>query len=190
MGDPGPADKQAGHDRPVPRNNRRVATPLDDKDCAILAELQERGDLPNVELARRVELSPAATLRRVQRLRAEGVIEAVRAVVSPEQAGLSLEAFVLVSLDEHTTRGDAAFQRALAGMPNVVRADNVTGHEDALIHVVAADAKELQRVLLALSRSGVQRFTTMLKLQTFKPPTPLPVRATVEATRAGRSRGS
>lgn len=158
-----------------------MATPLDEKDCAILAELQERGDLPNVELARRVDLSPAATLRRVQRLRAEGVIEAVRAVVSPEQAGLSLEAFVLVSLDEHTTRGDAAFQRALAGMPNVVRADNVTGHEDALIHVVAADAKELQRVLLALSRSGVQRFTTMLKLQTFKPPTPLPVRATVTA---------
>lgn len=168
-----------------------MATPLDEKDCAILAELQERGDLPNVELARRVDLSPAATLRRVQRLRAEGVIEAVRAVVSPEQAGLSLEAFVLVSLDEHTTRGDAAFQRALAGMPNVVRADNVTGHEDALIHVVAADAKELQRVLLALSRSGVQRFTTMLKLQTFKPPTPLPVRATVQGTtRPNRSRGS
>ena len=172
------------------RNNPSVATALDDKDCVILAELQDRGDLPNVELARRVGLSPAATLRRVQRLRAEGVIEAVRAVVSPEQAGLSLEAFVLVSLDEHTPRGDAAFQRALAGMPNVVRADNVTGHEDALIHVVAADAKELQRVLLALSRSGVQRFTTMLKLQTFKPPTPLPVRATTDDSRASRSRGT
>lgn len=184
------ADKPTGPGDGERRNNRNVATPLDDKDCAILAELQDRGDLPNVELARRVELSPAATLRRVQRLRAEGVIEAVRAVVSPEQAGLSLEAFVLVSLDEHTTRGDAAFQRALAAMPNVVRADNVTGHEDALIHVVAADAKELQRVLLSLSRSGVQRFTTMLKLQTFKPPTPLPVRATVAGSRSGRSRRS
>ena len=167
-----------------------MAAALDEKDCAILAELQERGDMPNVELARRVELSPAATLRRVQRLRADGVIEAVRAVVSPEQAGLSLEAFVLVSLQEHSTRGDVAFQRALAEMPNVVRADNVTGQEDALIHVVAADAKELQRVLLALSRSGVQRFTTMLKLQTFKPPTPLPVRPTLTSAPArSRSRG-
>ncbi len=168
-----------------------MAAALDEKDCAILAELQERGDLPNIELARRVELSPAATLRRVQRLRADGVIEAIRAVVSPEQAGLSLEAFVLVSLNEHTTRGDVAFQRALADMPNVVRADNVTGQEDALIHVVASDAKELQRVLLALSRSGVQRFTTMLKLQTFKPPTPLPVRPSVSAAPArSRSRGA
>ena len=165
-----------------------MSAALDEKDCAILAELQERGDLPNVELARRVELSPAATLRRVQRRRADGVIEAVRAVVSPEQAGLSLEAFVLVSLNEHSTRGDVALQRALAEMPNVVRADNVTGQEDALIHVVAADAKELQRVLLALSRSGVQRFTTMLKLQTFKPPTPLPVKPSVGAAGRGRSR--
>ena len=162
---------------------------MDDKDCEILAILQEHADLANVELARRVELSPAATLRRVQRLRADGVIEAVRAVVSPEPAGLSLEAFVLVSLNEHTTRGDVAFQRALAEMPNVIRADNVTGQEDALIHVVAADAKELQRVLLALSRSGVQRFTTMLKLQTFKPPTPLPVRPTpTSAPARARSR--
>ena len=41
---------------------------LDDKDCAILAILQEEGDLPNLELARRVGLSPAATSRRVTRL--------------------------------------------------------------------------------------------------------------------------
>lgn len=159
---------------------------LDDVDCALLAILQDRADIPNLELARLVGLSPAATLRRVQRLKAEGVIEAVRAMVSPEQAGLSLEAFVLVSLSEHSVRGDAAFQRALAKMPNVVRADNVTGQDDALIHVVAADAKELQRVLLGLSRSGVQRFTTMLKLQTFKSPTPLPVQPNAPARAARR----
>lgn len=163
------------------RNNRFMPALLDEVDCALLAELQDHGDVANVELARIVGLSPAATLRRVQRLRTEGVIEAVRAVVSPEQVGFSLEAFVLVSLSEHSARGDAAFQRALAAMPNVVRADNVTGQEDALIHVVATDAKELQRVLLALNRSGVQRLTTMLKLQTFKPPAPLPIRPNAPA---------
>lgn len=160
----------------VTRNNLPMTTGLDEIDCAILAILQEQGDIPNVELAAAIELSPGTALRRVQRLRSEGVIEAVRAIVSPEQAGLSLEAFVLVSLSEHSVAMDASFQRALAEMPNVIRADNVTGQEDVLIHVVAADAKELQRVLIALGRSGVERFTTMLKLQTFKPPTPLPVR--------------
>src|SRR5215211_934409 len=45
---------------------------LDHFDYVIMAELQVRGDLPNVELARRLGLSPAATLRRVQQLRSDG----------------------------------------------------------------------------------------------------------------------
>jgi Lrp/AsnC family leucine-responsive transcriptional regulator len=150
---------------------------LDEVDCALLAALQERGDVANVELARLVGLSPAATLRRVQRLRAEGAIEAIRAVVAPEAVGLDVEAFVLVTLAEHSARADAAFQRALADLPAVVRADNVTGPEDALLHVVAADARELQRVLLILSRAGAKRLTTMMRLSSYKPPGPLPVRA-------------
>lgn len=149
---------------------------LDDIDCAILAELQDRGDLPNLALARRVGLSPAATSRRVQRLRAEGVIDGVRAVVAPEQVGQVVEAFVLVSLAEHSPGADTRFARELAAMPNVVRADSIAGADDALVHVVASTPAELQRLLLALKRAGVRRATTMLKLQAIKPPAPVPVR--------------
>jgi Lrp/AsnC family transcriptional regulator, leucine-responsive regulatory protein len=150
--------------------------PLDDIDCAILAELQQRGDLPNLELARRVGLSPAATSRRVQRLRAEGVIEHVRAVVAPEQVGQIVEAFVLVSLAEHSPGADARFTREVATIPNVVRADSIAGADDAIVHVVASSPAELQRLLLALKRAGVRRATTMLKLQAIKPPAPVPIR--------------
>src|SRR5690349_18053087 len=97
-------------------------TPLDEIDCALLAALQEQGDLPNLELARRAGLSPAATSRRVQRLRAAGVIEAVRAVVDPAQVGLVVEAFVLVTLAEHAPDADARFAREVAAMPAVLRA--------------------------------------------------------------------
>lgn len=166
-----------------------MSAALDETDCAILAELQDEGDLPNTELALRVGLSPAAALRRVQRLRAEGVIEAVRAAVPPEQVGLGLEAYVLVSLSEHSAQADAAFSRALAAMPNVLRADNVAGQTDAILHVVAADPRELQRVLLKIGRSGVDRATTLLRLQSFKPPSPVPVRPTPEPPRPRRRRG-
>ena len=90
------------------RNDCRVVTLLDDIDCALLSLLQERGDTPNLELARTVGLSPAATSRRVTRLRAEGVIEAIRAVVVPEEVGLGIEAYVLVTLAEHSPEADAA----------------------------------------------------------------------------------
>jgi Lrp/AsnC family transcriptional regulator, leucine-responsive regulatory protein len=149
---------------------------LDDIDCAILAELQERGDLSNVALARSVGLSPAAALRRVQRLRAEGVIEHVRAVVSAEAVGLAVEAFVLVTLGTHGARSEAAFARALAAMPEVLRADSVAGAEDALLHVAAGSPAELHRLLLALKRAGAGHVTTLLRLQAIKPPAPVPVR--------------
>ena len=148
---------------------------LDDVDCALLALLQEQGDRSNAELARTVGLSPAATLRRVRRLREDGVIESVRLIVDAGAVGLAIDAFVLVTLAEHSARADAAFARALTDLPNVVRADSVAGPDDALLHVVAADAAELHRILLALKRAGAERVRTMLRLQTLKPPSPLPL---------------
>ena len=147
---------------------------LDEIDCALLAALQERGDAPNLELARAVGLSPAATSRRVQRLRAEGVIEAVRAVVVPEQVGLGVEAYVLITLAEHAPEADARFAREVAQMPNVLRADVIAGDEDALLHVAAASPADLHRLVLALKRAGAARATTMLRLQAIKPPAPVP----------------
>ena len=141
-----------------------------------MTELQEQGDLPNVELARRVGLSPAATLRRVQGLRSDGCIRGSRAVIDHEKVGLRVEAFVLVTLAEHSERGDARFARALDALPNVLRADAIAGADDVLLHVVAADTRELQDVLRTLPRIGARRVTTMLRLDTVKAPAPVPVR--------------
>ena len=157
------------------RNDRQVISPLDDKDCALLAILQEEGDAPNLELARRVGLSPAATSRRVTRLRAEGVIEAVRAVVTPEAVGLNLQAFVLVTLADHSADADARFARAVAELPHVLRADTISGDQDALLHVAAATPQDLHRLVLALKRAGASRALTMLRLQAIKPPAPVPI---------------
>jgi Lrp/AsnC family leucine-responsive transcriptional regulator len=151
-----------------------VVAALDEIDCALLAALQERGDAPNLELARMVGLSPAATSRRVQRLRAEGVIEAIRAVVVPERVGLAVEAYVLITLAEHAPEADARFAREVAAMPHVLRADSIAGAEDALVHVAVRTPADLQRLLIALKRAGASRATTMLRLGAIKPPAPVP----------------
>jgi Lrp/AsnC family leucine-responsive transcriptional regulator len=153
-----------------------VTTGLDEIDCVLLAALQERGDTPNLELARVVGLSPAATSRRVQRLRADGVIEAIRAVVVPEQVGLAIEAYVMITLAEHSPDADARFAREVAAIPQVLRADSIAGAEDALLHVAAATPSDLHRLLLELKRAGASRATTMLRLQALKPPAPIPAR--------------
>lgn len=89
--------------------------------------------------------------------------------------GLGLDAWVLATLNEHSATADVAFARALAVMPNVLRADTVAGADDVLLHVVAADAAELHRALLALKRAGAGRMRTMLRLHTLKPQSPLPL---------------
>ena len=149
---------------------------LDDLDCAIVDVLQRRGDVPNVELAREVGLSPAATLRRVARLRADGVITGVHARVDPERVGTGLQAFVLVVLDEHDAGSAERFAQAVAQMPQVLRADAVSGADDVLLHVAAAGTAELQDVLRALPRIGARRATTMLRLGPVKEQSATPLR--------------
>ena len=160
----------------APRHNRVVSkSALDDFDCAIVGVLQRRGDVPNVELARTVGLSPAATLRRVARLRAHGVISGVHARVDPERVGAGLQAFVLVVLDEHDEDSAHRFAEAVALMPQVLRADAISGADDVLLHVAATGTAELQDVLRALPRIGARRATTMLRLGPVKEQSPVPL---------------
>jgi Lrp/AsnC family leucine-responsive transcriptional regulator len=104
--------------------------------------------------------------------------QAVRALVDPAKVGARVEAFVLVALAEHSEGSDARFADALAEIPAVLRADAVTGPDDVLLHVAAADARELQNVLRTLPRVGARRVTTLLRLEAVKAPSPIPTRDT------------
>ncbi len=57
---------------------------LDSIDLRILAELQEDGALTNVELSRRVHLSPSPCLTRVKALESAGVIQRYVALADPK----------------------------------------------------------------------------------------------------------
>jgi Lrp/AsnC family leucine-responsive transcriptional regulator len=157
---------------------------LDDVDLRLLDELQRDADRPNVELARIVGLSPAATLKRIRRLKDEGVIEGIRARVNANALGYPLHVFVMCTLGEHDERANRRFENAIEKIPNVVRADWVTGETDALLQVVARDVGELQRVLMLLSSgAGAARILTLLQLEEMKGPSPIP-RPPRQATRA------
>jgi Lrp/AsnC family leucine-responsive transcriptional regulator len=152
-----------------------MAISLDDVDLRLLSELEDDADRPNVELARIVGLSPAATLKRVRRLKDEGVIMGVRARLNTAAVGFQLQVYVECSLADHDDRANARFEDVVKRMPNIVRADWVTGETDALLQVVARDVAELQRILQILSsRAGVARVLTLLRLQEIKAPSPLP----------------
>jgi len=156
---------------------RHMAIPLDSVDLRLLEELQADADRPNVELARIVGLSPAATLHRVRRLKESGLVRDIVARLDPAVAGFALKVYVAVTLERHDEPAHRRFADAVRAMPEVIAADWVTGETDALLHVLAREVAELQRVLVRLStRGGAARVTTLLHLEELKPASPLPLR--------------
>src|SRR3954451_24361237 len=102
---------------------REMPDQLDDIDLKLLAELERDADRTNVELARLVGLSPAATFNRVRRLKDTGVISAVIARVDPARAGLTVQVYVAVTLSRHDEASPKRFAEPLAKMPEVLSAD-------------------------------------------------------------------
>jgi len=162
-----------------------MAPELDLIDRRLLEELQTDADRSNVELARLVGLSPAATLHRVRRLKESGIVRGVVARLDLTAAGFPLQVYVAVTLQRHDDATHRRFANAVRAMPEVISADWVTGETDAMLIVVAREVAELQRVLVRLStRGGAARVTTLLRLEELKPPSPLPLEATVEQPRS------
>ena len=163
-----------------------MAVQLDEIDVRLLKELQDDADRPNVELARIVGLSPAATMNRVKRLKESGVIRNISARIDSATAGFSLQVYVMVTLARHDEAAERRFNQELASLDNVISADAVAGETDALVAIAARDVAELQVVLSRLStRGGAQRLITLLRLGELKPASPLPLRSTSVESRRG-----
>jgi Lrp/AsnC family transcriptional regulator, leucine-responsive regulatory protein len=153
-----------------------MAVELDLIDLRLLEELQADADRANVELARLVGLSPAATLHRVRRLKESGIIRGIVARLDSAVAGFGLQVYVAVTLQSHDDTAHRRFAQAVRAMPEVIAADWVTGETDAMLMVVAREVAQLQRVLVRLStRGGAARVMTLLRLEELKPPSALPL---------------
>jgi Lrp/AsnC family transcriptional regulator, leucine-responsive regulatory protein len=141
-----------------------MAVELDEIDLLLLSELQADADRTNVELSRRVGLSPAATLNRVRRLKSSGVIKVIAARLDPAALGFPLQMYVGATLGRHDPRSARQFEDLVRAMPQIIAADNVTGEMDYLLTVVAS-----------LAARGGQRLVTYLRLEEIKPPSRLPL---------------
>ena len=156
---------------------RQMADPLDEIDIRLLEELERDADRPNVELARIVGLSPAATLHRVRRLKESGIVQRIAARLDPGAAGFPLQVYVAVTMGRHDEAAHRRFEKIVRELPEVIAADHVTGETDVLMWVVARDVAQLQRVLMILTtKAGAQRMITFLRLEELKAPSGLPLR--------------
>jgi Lrp/AsnC family leucine-responsive transcriptional regulator len=122
---------------------------LDRYDRHILEVLQADGRISNQELADRIGLSPSPCLRRVRALEEAGIIAGYRALVDAKKLGLSLIAFVNISMDRHTPERFANFDATVSALPEVLECSLITGRDaDYQLKIIVRDMEAYQDLLL------------------------------------------
>lgn len=112
---------------------------LDPIDRRILDRLQENNQISNLELAAAVGISPPPCSRRVQRLRAEGIISADVSLLDPFRVGRSLIVFASVTLERQREDLLENFERKMLAHAEVMQCYFVSGDADYLVVVSVPD---------------------------------------------------
>ncbi len=154
-----------------------MSRPPDRLDRRILEELQLDARITNQELAKRVGLSPAPCWRRLKRLEAEGFISGYATLLSAAAIGLPIQAYALVSLENHHPQTVQQFDQLVRERPEVLECHSMSGPNDYLLRIVAASMEAYERFLSThvLQLSAVRSVNTSFVLRTKKFTTRLPV---------------
>ena len=148
--------------------SNRIA--LDRIDREILFQLRRDGRLSNVELARRVGLTPPPCLRRVKRLEDAGIIAGYRAVIDPAAAGRGLEVFIDIEVSATDLATVGELEATLAGYEEVVELRRMFGRPDYFVRVAVAGhaAYEEFQTSKVMGLPGVLRLTSHLTMKKIK----------------------
>ena len=150
---------------------------IDQRDIRILNELQNDSSLSNVELAKRVHLSPSPCLMRVKALKDKGVIRNYVALADPKALGLGLNVFISISLKEQSKEALAEFEQRISEHDEVMECYLMTGDSDYLIRVAVADMGSLEKFILEQLTpiSGIEKIRSSFALKQVRYKTALPL---------------
>ncbi|MFZ5543948.1 MAG: Lrp/AsnC ligand binding domain-containing protein [Pseudomonadota bacterium] len=150
---------------------------IDDTDTRILRLLQDDARMPNLTLAKAVNLSPAAAHERVRRLTREGFILGYEAVLNPALLGSGLLVFVEVQLDAMGVGLHAAFKKAVHARPEILECHEVAGNFDYLIKTRVADMAAYRELVARVvwSLPGVRGVRTYAAMEELKSTAKIPL---------------
>ncbi len=150
---------------------------IDATDRRILDVLQKTGRITNAELSDRINLSPSACHRRVQRLEQDGYVRDYVALLDERKMGRATTVFVEITLSGQTDEVLDAFERQVARIPDLQECHLMAGTADYLLKIVARDSEDFARIHRQhLARlPGVAQMHSSFALRTVFRTTAIPV---------------
>ena len=143
---------------------------FDSIDLRILKILQENSKITNLDLSKKIGLSPAPTLERVKKLETTGIVESYHAHVNPQTIGLNVKTFVLVSLAWQKDNALNNFLDKIREIDEITECYIITGDADFLIKIVCKDIPNYEQLFFkTLSQiEEIERLKTLMTLSTVK----------------------
>jgi Lrp/AsnC family transcriptional regulator, leucine-responsive regulatory protein len=145
----------------LPENSNK----LDKVDYKILQILQENSKITNLDLSKRIGLSPAPTLERVKKLEQIGVVESYHAAVSALSIGLKVQTFALVTLAWHKPNALENFLEKIKDIEEIVECYVITGEADFMMKIVCEDIP-IYEMLLFKTISQIEEIERVKSLMT------------------------
>ncbi|MEU9447570.1 Lrp/AsnC family transcriptional regulator [Streptomyces sp. NPDC048277] len=144
---------------------------LDAIDREILFHLRQDGRLTNVELAKRVGLTPPPCLRRLKRLEDSGVITGYHAVINPEAVGRGLEVMIDIEVYATDLKTIETLEETLASYDEVIEFRRMFGRPDYFLRVAVADHAAYNAFLTGklTGLPGILRVESHLTMKKIKP---------------------
>jgi Lrp/AsnC family leucine-responsive transcriptional regulator len=148
---------------------------LDRIDRNILRALQQNGKITNVELAKKVGLSPSPCLERVKRLEDADYITGYKAILNPAKMGAAMLVFVEITLVKTSVDIFAEFSAAVQDHSDIQECHLVSGNFDFLLKTRVADMSSYRRLLgdTLLKLPGVSESRTYVVMEEVKSTTAL-----------------
>jgi DNA-binding Lrp family transcriptional regulator len=149
---------------------------LDKTDLKILHILQDNSKITNLDLSKKIGLSPAPTLERVKKLEQQLIIESYHAKVNQQSIGLNVKTFVQVSLAWQKDNALNNFMAKVQEIDEIVECYIITGEADFLMKIVCKDIPTYEQLLFkTLSQiEEIERLKTLMTLSTIKDSSVLP----------------
>ncbi|MBJ7512267.1 MAG: Lrp/AsnC family transcriptional regulator [Brevundimonas sp.] len=151
----------------VEEHNMTDFVTLDEFDRRLLARARRDNQEPARVTAQAVGLSESAVLRRMRRLRAEGVIVADVALVDPARIKPRIVLHVLVEMNTQDRKVMTAFQQAMRASPEVQGAWDVTGETDYLLTVAVPTMADYEAfgIRELVPEKGVRSYRSMIVIR-------------------------
>ena len=147
---------------------------IDETSYRILKILQEKARIPNVEVARQVELAPSAVLERIRKMEKQGIIDGYEVRLNPKRFRYSEIAFVHVHIDATKL---SEIEKALVAIPSILEIHLVTGSDALLLKVRCEDSAALGELLFKTIQplDGVLSTNTESVMKTIKETSQIPL---------------